>query len=103
MRLDLACQLLARLDLHIPDSIDRDVRSKLVIQHSDNNSIGKNKMYKRWTRLYQCQAGIDSTSSLHPSKRRLRPWENIRCCMYARVITTHDEQDPRSMSLHITV
>ena len=94
--LDRAFKLLTDLALHLPDELPRDVRSKLAIKTSDSKHIGPDKKYTRWTRLYQCLCGTDNERGHHASKRRHIPWENVKCSMYARVISTHDERDKKS-------
>ncbi|KAF4564826.1 hypothetical protein EYR40_010998 [Pleurotus pulmonarius] len=92
-----AFQLLTDLDIHIPDQISRDVGSKLAIRSSSSDAVGHN--YKRCIRIYQCQCGVDHTVGHQASKKRYRPWENLDCSMFARVVTTHDERDPKNKKL----
>ena len=88
--------MLSNLGLHIPDELPRDAQSKLVIKMSDSNRIGQAKKYMRWTRLYQCQCGTANNVGRHASKKRYMPWQNVKCSMFARVVSTHDERNVTS-------
>ncbi|KAF8898646.1 hypothetical protein BD779DRAFT_1795286 [Infundibulicybe gibba] len=90
---DRAFELFSRLGLHIPTEQARDVRSKMTIRKSDSKLVGPGKKYTRWTRLYQCLCGTDNTQGRHASKKRQIPWQNVKCGMYALVVTTQDKED----------
>jgi hypothetical protein len=93
---DSAFHLLHDLNLHLGGSeLPRDVRSKMSIVYSDSGRIGPNKKYTRWTRLYQCLCGTNHEAGRYASKKRLMPWKNVKCSMYARVISTHDTSDSK--------
>ncbi|KAJ6589631.1 hypothetical protein B0H19DRAFT_1304015, partial [Mycena capillaripes] len=99
---DEAFLLVAELDLHIPDSIIRDARSKLSIVNTDSSAVDTvNKLHKltRHRRTYQCQCGMDHEEGNQPAKRRDIPWKNIGCGFCVRLITTHDENDPGNKQL----
>lgn len=89
--LDCAFEFINRLGIHIPDEVDRDVRSKLSIRRSEHSKCGPNKKYTRWTRIYQCLCGTDHAEGRFSTAKRQIGWENVACTMYAKVITTHDE------------
>jgi hypothetical protein len=90
---DRAFQLLNDLGLHLPDDFPRDARSKFAIKTSDSNNIGPGKKYTRWTRLFQCLCGSNNEVGHHASKKRYTAWENVKCSMFSKVISTHDEQN----------
>jgi len=70
-------------------------QSRQVIQ--TRYAIGPDKKYTWWTRLYQCLCGTDNEAGRWPSKHRQIPWENVKCSLCARVISTHDERNPKSI------
>jgi hypothetical protein len=93
--------MLTALNLHVPNDIDREIQSKMSIRHSDakpvkpkKGSIGdkESRVYKRWTRLYQCLCGTKGDAAIRP---RGIPWGNIGCFVWVRLVTTHDETDPK--------
>ncbi len=82
-------QLFAELKLYVPTHDDCDVQYKFAIQKSDTKKIGKNKSWKRVTRFYQCQCGIDNTTGRFASKGRQIPWRNVGCMSWVKLMTTH--------------
>ncbi|KAM6493913.1 hypothetical protein JOM56_010274 [Amanita muscaria] len=82
------------LNLHLGiNDIPRDARSKMSIVYSDSGKVGPTKKYTRWTHLYQCLCGTNHEEGRYPSKKRFRPWKNVKCNMYARVISTHGSSE----------
>ena len=99
MLLDHAFHLFSDLNLHLGiNDIPRDARSKMSIVYSDSGKVGPNKKYTRWTRLFQCLCGTNHEEGRYPSKKRFRPWQNVKCNMYARVISTHDGSESKWVS-----
>ena len=88
-----ALQLFAVLKLYLPTCDDRDAQYKYAIQKSDAKKIGKNHTWKRVTRFYQCQCGIDNTAGRFASKARQIPWRNVGCMSWIKLITTHLNDD----------
>ncbi|KAJ8508307.1 hypothetical protein ONZ45_g9395 [Pleurotus djamor] len=84
-----AFRMATELGIYIPEIDGREVNSKLAIQTGSTEKLAKDK-YKRVTRIYQCSMGTDHTVGHQASKKRQRPWENVACTMYARVVTTND-------------
>ncbi|KAF8884179.1 hypothetical protein BD779DRAFT_1537830 [Infundibulicybe gibba] len=87
IKVNHAFDLFSRLGLHFPDSY---TGSKMTIQRSDTKSVGNGKKYTRWTRLYQCLCRTNNDQGRHASKKRQ---DDVKCSMYARVITTQDDGD----------
>jgi hypothetical protein len=85
--------------VHIPNEIDRDIRSKYSIRHTSSSLVHmktvtfvkgqKGHELKRYVRFYQCLCGSDSSPD-----RRLIPWKDVGCFSWIRLVTTHDENDP---------
>ena len=86
--------------VHIPNEIDRDIRSKYSIRHTSSSLVHmktvtfvkgqlKGRELKRYVRFYQCLCGSDSSPD-----RRLIPWKDVGCFSWIRLVTTHDENDP---------
>ncbi|KAJ7149105.1 hypothetical protein C8R46DRAFT_916478, partial [Mycena filopes] len=99
---DRAFQAFSDFSLHLPNEIDRDARSKLVIVTSTKdtvNSVDKSRKFTRYRAIYQCQCGIDHTSGRLASKKREIAWENVDCGCWFRITTTHYE--PTHMLLTI--
>ncbi|RDB27252.1 hypothetical protein Hypma_004515 [Hypsizygus marmoreus] len=90
-----AFEMLIDLGLHVPNEIERDVRSKYSIRTSASSSVHakaavkgeKGPTLKRWVRTYQCLCGSDSLGK----ERRLISWRNVCCCSWIRVVTTHED------------
>jgi hypothetical protein len=87
--------LLGELNLHIPNvqNHERDARSKLAIVDSDSKVVKpiSPKLgvdFHRYRRLYQCQSGTDHTTGHHAATKRNRPWENVGCSFWAKMVTT---------------
>ncbi|KAM6494944.1 hypothetical protein JOM56_009567, partial [Amanita muscaria] len=98
---DHAFQLLSDLNLHLGiNDVPRDARSKMSIVYSDSGHVGPNKKYMCWTRLYQCLCGTNHEEGHYPSKKRLMPWKNIKCSMYARVVSTHDSSKDKVLAIN---
>ena len=93
MLLDYAFQLLDDLNLHLGNEMPHDVQSKMTIIYSDSGCVRPNKKYVCWTRLYQCLCGTNHEEGRNASKKRLMPWKNVKCTMYAWVVSTHDVSD----------
>ncbi|KAG1743911.1 hypothetical protein EDB19DRAFT_1927409 [Suillus lakei] len=99
-----AFKLLSSLGLHIPDEIQRDVRSKYSIRSTDRKEVkGKVKnphhIYTRCTRIYQCLCGTDHQAGKRPSKDRQIGWENVACISWIKIVSTHDEMDKNSKKM----
>ncbi|KAJ7763028.1 hypothetical protein B0H16DRAFT_1661803 [Mycena metata] len=80
--------------LHLPNEINRDARSKLVIVTSIKdtvNAVDKSRKLTRYRAIYQCQCGSDHTSGRLASKKREMAWENVDCGCWFRITTTHYE------------
>ena len=85
--------------VHIPNEIDRDIRSKYSIRHTSSSLVHmktvtfvkgqKGRELKRYVRFYQCLCGSDSSPD-----RRLIPWKDVGCFSWIRLVMTHDENDP---------
>ncbi|KAF8054956.1 hypothetical protein FPV67DRAFT_1568228 [Lyophyllum atratum] len=94
-----ALELFSKLQLYIPTQDERDVQSKFSIQKTDRkyrNPRGtkdKNR-WRRHTRIYQCQCGVDHTAGRRAAKdnNRQTPWKNVGCWCWIRLVTTHDER-----------
>ncbi|KAF9552532.1 hypothetical protein CPC08DRAFT_646787 [Agrocybe pediades] len=70
----------------------------MAIQRSLGNyfngkSANSKHRYRRFTRIYQCQGGIDNECGRHSSKKRQIPWKNVDCLCWIRLITVHDENN----------
>ncbi|KAJ7136679.1 hypothetical protein C8R44DRAFT_608573, partial [Mycena epipterygia] len=74
---DSAVQLLIQMGAHVPEELDRDARSKLVIRTSYHSPIARK--FTRWQRVYQCTCSSDNEQGHQPSKRRDMPWQNVGC------------------------
>ncbi|KAJ7463288.1 hypothetical protein FB451DRAFT_1043328, partial [Mycena latifolia] len=102
---DTALEFLISLQMHIPEEIARNARSKLVIRTSDHNSVkckkDKKKQFERWHRLYQCQCGSDNEEGHRAGKRRDIPWKNVGCGFWVKLTTTHAADSDNSMILTI--
>ncbi|KAG1744356.1 hypothetical protein EDB19DRAFT_2023821 [Suillus lakei] len=99
-----AFKLLSSLGLHIPDEIQRDVRSKYSIRSTDCKEVkGKVKnprhIYTRCTRIYQCLCSTDHQAGKRPSKDRQIGWENVACISWIKIVSTHDEMDKNSKKM----
>jgi hypothetical protein len=71
----------------LPSQGDRDVQNKYAIQKTDAKTIsGK---WRRITRYFQCQYGIDNTTGRLASKERQIPWKNVGCMSWVKLLTTH--------------
>lgn len=97
-----ALQLFAELKLYVPTHDDRDVQYKFAIQKSDTKKIGKNQAWKRVTRFYQCQCGIDNTAGRFASKERQIPWRNVGCMSWIKLTTTHINDDGSLLHHHLS-
>jgi hypothetical protein len=88
-----ALELFAHLKLYMPTHEDRDVQLKYTIQKTDSKTIGgkggKPHPWKRVTRFFQCQCGIDNTAGRWASKQRQIPWRNVGCMSWIKLVTTH--------------
>ena len=88
-------ELFSHLQLYIPNQNDgeRDVQSKFSIQKTDSKALGGkgNTRWKRCTRTFQCQCGVDHTTGRFAGKARQIPWKNVGCLSWVKVVTTHDE------------
>ncbi|KAJ6557679.1 hypothetical protein B0H19DRAFT_946319, partial [Mycena capillaripes] len=101
---DYAFQVFTDFDLHLPNEVDRDVRSKLVIVTSTKDSVtskDKTTTFTRYRALYQCQCGTDHTAGRHASKKREMAWGNVDCRCWFRVTTTHFLLDSKLVLLTI--
>jgi hypothetical protein len=78
---DQALELFSDLELYIPGRDERDVQTKLAIQKTKSSFVigkgpGKEKeRWKRWTRTYQCQCGIDHTTGRRTAEKKADPLE----------------------------
>jgi hypothetical protein len=98
---DHAFQVLTNFSLHLPNEIERDVRSKLVIVTSNKTSVNskdKSISFIHCRAIYQCQCGSDNTDGRLASKKREMPWENVDCGSWFRLTTTHYDMDTDSSS-----
>jgi hypothetical protein len=85
-----ALQLFAHLGLYLPSQGNRDVQNKYAIQKTDAKKIGgKPEGWKRITRYFQCQCGVDNTTGQLASKERQIPWKNVGCMSWVKLVTTH--------------
>ena len=98
--LEGALELFAHLKLYIPhpEEEERDIQAKFSIQKTTSNVISGRSpnskgRYRRSTRIYQCQCGVDHTAGRHASKKRQIPWENVDCLSWIKLTTVHDEQN----------
>ncbi|KIL54860.1 hypothetical protein M378DRAFT_18475 [Amanita muscaria Koide BX008] len=97
-----AYHMLTTQGLHIPNEIDRDIRSKYSIWHTSSSIVHmktfakgqKGRELKRYVRCYQCLCGTDSSQD-----RRLIPWKDVSCFSWIRLVTTHDENDENTKRL----
>ncbi|KAJ7153245.1 hypothetical protein C8R46DRAFT_830330, partial [Mycena filopes] len=98
-----AFQAFTDFSLHLPNEINRDARSKLVIVTSlrdSVNSVDKSRKLTRYRAIYQCQCGADHTSGRLASKKREMAWENVECGCWFRITTTHYEPS-KDISTHV--
>ena len=98
----MALELFSKLQLYAPNSNDedreRDVQCKYSIQKTDSNVLAsknskESPRYKRFTRFFQCQCGIDHTAGRLAGKKRQIPWKNVGCLSWVKLVTTHDENN----------
>ena len=85
--------------VHIPNEIDRDIRSKYSIWHTSSSLVHmktvtfvkgqKGCELKRYIRFHQCLCGSDSSPD-----QRLIPWKDVGCFLWIHLVTMHDENDP---------
>ncbi|KAJ6557769.1 hypothetical protein B0H19DRAFT_945764 [Mycena capillaripes] len=100
--------------MHIPTEIKRDVRSKLVIVHSDHNSVNwynstrkktdpsNSTKFELWHGAYQCTAGSDNTTGHHTGNHRDMPWKDVGCMFWVKLISTHHgKKDGTNLHLFI--
>ncbi|KAJ3566546.1 hypothetical protein NP233_g6934 [Leucocoprinus birnbaumii] len=91
---DNALQLIAQLDLHIPEQDGRDIQSKVAIQWSDKKTIHSKThagiQFICQTHYYQCQCGTDNTAGTHASKKRQMSWANVGCLFWAKLDMFHN-------------
>jgi hypothetical protein len=91
--------LYATLHLYIPSQDERDVQAKFSIQKTSSKAIGglggkaEKPLWKRWTRHFQCQCGVDNEEGRLASKKRQIPWKNVGCLSWIKLVTTHSETD----------
>jgi hypothetical protein len=97
MLLDHAFHLLSDLNLHLGiNDIPRNAQSKMSIMYSDSGK--PNKKYTQWTHLYQCLCRTNHEEGRYPSKKRFRPWKNVKCDMYAWVTSMDDGSESKQVS-----
>lgn len=107
-KIDRALELYSELKLYIPSEDERDVQSKYSIQKGIGKPFGAKSggtaPWKRWTRFFQCQCGVDNTEGQNPSKKRQMPWKNVGCLSWIKLITTHNNDNgnilPNFVILH---
>ncbi|PCH35933.1 hypothetical protein WOLCODRAFT_20228 [Wolfiporia cocos MD-104 SS10] len=88
-----AYELLAELEVHVPDEIPWKVQSKFTIRdllHDEIKSKDGTQIYQQQNHLYQCSCRTDNKAGQHPSNRHDIPWRDVGCCAWLRVITTFD-------------
>jgi len=91
--------LYATLQLYIPSQDERDIQAKFSIQKASGKAIGGGgKAWKRWTRYFQCQCGVDNGEGRFASKKRQMPWKNVGCLSWIKLVTTHSESDGYSFT-----
>ena len=90
---------------YIPNEIDWDICSKCSIQHMSSSLVHmkaingqKGHELKRYVRFFQCLCGSDSSPD-----RRLIPWKDVSCFSWIRLVTTHDENDPKGKSQYMCI
>ncbi|KAJ6459149.1 hypothetical protein C8R47DRAFT_994808, partial [Mycena vitilis] len=104
---DRAFQVVTDFGLHLPNEVERDVRSKLAIVTSNSvpsKSKDKTTIFTRYRAIYQCQCGTDHADGRHASKKRQMPWENVDCGCWFRITTTlHGQNDDLSKNVLLTI
>ncbi|KAF8880970.1 hypothetical protein BD779DRAFT_1675634 [Infundibulicybe gibba] len=103
-----ALVLFSNLGLYIPDRDDRDVQSKLSVQRTNSKFVGgksSERRWKRYTRIYQCQCGIDHTIGRRAAKENNRqvPWKNVSCWCWIKLVTTHDEHHSEDINAVVAI
>ena len=105
---DKAYAKICELGIHIPNSIERDARSKWAIRTTTTRNltcIAQNPIthksclnqasiesltvkFKRRVRVFQCLCGTDNTTGRLASKTRQIAWTDVECTGYATITTT---------------
>ncbi|TFK60149.1 hypothetical protein BDN72DRAFT_779776, partial [Pluteus cervinus] len=95
---DEAHEIIAQLEVHIPDVEEREIQSKWAIQKTSTKTRGKGKNppWRRTTRIYQCQCGINHTTGSRPAKEANRkiPWKFVGCPAWLEITTLHHISRP---------